>query len=102
MSDTPKPEQPFWDPVSLRRGILIATAIETAFFFLTIALAARQKTAPGTSNATIAVVIEMFVFFPLVLPALLLAWFNRMLILALGLATIAGIVFVTMFFAFEM
>lgn len=95
-----KNREPFWDPAALRRGILIATGIETAFFFLLIAPSAIPTSRPGTSNATVAVVIAFFVFFLFVLPAMMLAWFNQILILALGLATIAGMLYLTIAFAF--
>ncbi len=98
MTDEAKLEEPFWDPVALRRGILIATGIETAFFFLLIALSAIPTFKPGTSNATVATVIALLVFFPFVLPAMLLAYYNQILILALGLATIAGMLYVTIAF----
>ena len=84
--------EPFWDPVALSGGILIAAGIETAFFLLTIALSAVRSGGPGTSEATIGATIGTLVFFPFVLPALLLGWFDRMLILAAGLAAIAAII----------
>ncbi len=92
----------FWDPVALRRGVLIAAGIETAFFVLTIALAARRSGTPGTSEATIAAVVATLVFFPFVLPALLLGYFDRMLILAAGLAAIAAMIDVAMFFTISL
>ena len=99
-SDDAETEAPFWDPVALRRGILIATGIETAFFFLLIALSAIPTATPGTSSATVAAVVALFVFFLFVLPAMMLAYFNQVLILALGLAAIAGMLCVTIAFAF--
>jgi hypothetical protein len=94
-----KPEQPFWDPVALRRGILIATGVETAFFCLTIALTAIPASRPGTSVATIAAFVAMVIFFLTVLPAMVLAFFDLQLIVALGLAAIAGMLYVTIAFA---
>ena len=100
MPDDAKPEEPFWDPVALRRGILITTGIETAFFFLVIASTAIPPSAPGTSMRTIAAFIAMFIFFTIVLPAMVLAFFNLQLIVALGLAAIAGMLYVTLGLAF--
>lgn len=99
MAGEAKHEEPFWDPVALRRGILIATGVETAYLFLTIALAAMSKSSQGIGVAQIVVVLTTLVFLSVVLPAMALAYFNHRLEVAVGLAAIAGMIYFASAFA---
>jgi hypothetical protein len=85
-------EGPLGNPVALRRGVMGAACIETALIFIAIRLSSAPASVPGPVKPTAGALVALATFFLLVLPAWLLAWFNRALLLALTLAALAGIV----------
>src|SRR5690242_18133611 len=82
---------PSWNPVTLRRGVLGAAAIETSLIFILVQLSSAPASAAEPIKMTPGAVIALAVFFLLVLPAWLLAWFNRAVLLAVTLAAVAGV-----------
>ena len=82
---------PRWNPVTVRRGVLGVACMETTLIFLAIQLSSGPASPAGPVRPTGGALVALLAFFLLVLPAWLLAWFNRGLPLAVTLVAIAGL-----------
>jgi hypothetical protein len=88
---TDNAQGPRWNPVTVRRGVLGIACVETAFIFFAIQLSSAPASPVGPVKLTGGALIALLAFFLLVLPAWLLAWFNRALPLAVTLVAVARV-----------